>query len=84
MQTISRYSRLAGLALAVLFLWRDAVAEPDFDALEKSIVRIVKQTNQGIGAGTGFVINDQGYIATNVHVIAGSNRIIAMRKGNRR
>ncbi len=51
-----------------------AVAAPDFDALEKSVVRIVTQTS----AGTGFAINDQGYIATNVHVIANARSIQAI------
>ncbi len=55
-----------------------AVAAPDFDALEKSVVRIVRQTSQGPGAGTGFAINDQGYIATNVHVIANAHSIQAI------
>ena len=55
-----------------------ALAAPDFDALEKSVVRIVRQTSQGLGAGTGFAINDQGYIATNVHVIANAHSIQAI------
>ncbi len=41
-------------------------------------MRIVKQTNMGAGTGTGFVINDGGYIATNVHVIVGSRAIKAI------
>lgn len=61
--------------LAFLFFWVDAVAAPDFDTLEKSIVRIIAQTNEGASAGTGFVINERGHIATNVHVIAGGNQI---------
>ena len=64
--------------LLVLLLPCRAVAAPDFDALEKSVVRIVRQTDQGLGAGTGFAINDQGYIATNVHVIADANAIKAI------
>ena len=55
-----------------------AVAAPDFDALEKSVVRIVTQTSQGPGAGTGFAINGQGYIATNAHVIAHAHSIQAI------
>ena len=78
MQTICTHWRLAGLVLAFLFYRHDAVAAPDFVALEKSVVRIVTQTNQGISTGTGFVINDRGYIATNVHVIAGGNLIKAI------
>ena len=78
MQTIRKYWRVLSLVLAVLFPWRDAAAEPDFDALEKSVVRIVKQTNRGAGTGTGFVINNRGYIATNVHVISGGRIIKAI------
>ena len=66
------------LVVALLFCGRDAMAAPDFAALEKSVVRIVTQTNRGVGAGTGFVINDRGYIATNVHVIAGGRQIKAI------
>ena len=57
---------------------RHAVAAPDFDALEKSVVRLVRQTDQGLSAGTGFAINDQGHIATNVHVIADAHAIQAI------
>jgi hypothetical protein len=64
--------------LLALLLPCRAIAAPDFDALEKSVVRIVRQTDQGLGAGTGFAINDQGYIATNVHVIADANSIKAI------
>ena len=64
--------------LFVLLQPRHAVAAPDFDALEKSVVRIVRQTDQGLSAGTGFAINDQGHIATNVHVIADAHAIQAI------
>ena len=72
-------SRRWGLVFFLLALLPGrAVAAPDFDALEKSVVRIVTQTSQGLGAGTGFAINDQGYIATNVHVIANARSIQAI------
>ena len=66
------------LFLLALLLPGRAVAAPDFAALEKSVVRIVTQTSQGPGAGTGFAINDQGYIATNAHVIAHAHSIKAI------
>ena len=68
---------LAFFLLALLLPGR-AVAAPDFDALEKSVVRIVTQTSRGTGTGTGFSINDQGYIATNAHVIANARSIKAI------
>lgn len=61
--------------LFALLLPCRTVADQDFAALEKSVVRIVIQKSQGFGTGTGFAINDQGYIATNEHVIAGANSI---------
>ena len=72
------YLRFAILVVAVLCCGRDAIAEPDFAALEKSVVRIVTQTHRSVGAGTGFVINDRGYIATNAHVIAGGRQVKAI------
>ena len=50
------------------------LAAPDFAALEKSVVRIVAYMNDETGTGTGFVINDAGYIATNSHVIDNSKK----------
>lgn len=72
-----RRLRLAFLPLALLLPYR-AVAAPDFDALEKSVVRIVAQMDHGIVAGTGFAVNDEGYIATNAHVIANARSIKAI------
>ena len=69
---------MSRLSLLALLLPCHAVAAPDFDAIEKSVVRIVNQTSRGVGTGTGFSINDQGYIATNAHVIANANSIKAI------
>ena len=70
--------RGSAFSLLALLVPGRAVAAPDFDALEQSVVRIVTQTDQGVGAGTGFAVNDQGHIATNVHVIAGAHSIKAI------
>ena len=51
------------------------LAAPDFSALEKSVVRIVVYMNDETRTGTGFVINDAGYIATNSHVIDNGKKI---------
>lgn len=42
---------------------------------EGSVVRIVAQYDGGVGTGSGFVINDQGDILTNNHVIDGAKGI---------
>lgn len=73
-----RFRRWRLVFFLLLLQPRHAVAAPDFDALEKSVVRIVRQTDQGLSAGTGFAINDQGHIATNVHVIADAHAIQAI------
>ncbi|MGM9536739.1 MAG: S1C family serine protease [Candidatus Onthomonas sp.] len=42
-----------------------------YDAYSNSVVSIEVQTANGIGAGTGFVISDDGYILTCYHVVKG-------------
>ena len=55
----------------------DLIAE-----VEPAVVRILADTGDGIGTGTGFVLNARGDIATNYHVIAGA-RSLAVRHGAR-
>jgi putative serine protease PepD len=43
--------------------------------LKPSVVTIKGTTDQGTQAGTGIVINDNGEILTNAHVVAGTNSI---------
>ena len=74
MQRICNYWRLASLVLAFLLFSHDAVATLDTNVIEKSVVRIVTQS----ATGSGFVINDQGYIATNQHVIANARNIVVV------
>lgn len=54
----------------------DAGPAPDsVEVLEKSVVRIamigksVVDNSDEVGLGTGIVLNDQGYVATNFHVV---------------
>ncbi len=41
----------------------------DIEKVEKGVVRVRADFSQGYSIGTGFVVNAQGYIATNWHVI---------------
>lgn len=42
-----------------------------YDTYSNSVVSIEVQTSSGIGAGTGFVISEDGYILTCYHVVSG-------------
>ena len=75
MRKAVRSLRAVCLLIAFLLHGHDVLATPDFNRLKRSVVRILTETNQGIGTGTGFVINDRGFIATNLHVIDGGGRI---------
>jgi Trypsin-like peptidase domain len=48
---------------------------PDQNEIRESVVRIEVQTDKGTMQGTGFIVNDQGTIATNNHVINGAKAI---------
>ena len=80
MQNKLKHWRLVGLVLAFLLHGHDAAAAlvDTIDVIEKSVVRIVTETSQGTGTGSGFVINDSGYIATNYHVIANARNIVVV------
>ena len=70
-------SRLVGKYLFTLLLCgiNPLWAAPDFDVLGRSIVRVVSETEEGFGTGTGFVVNKDGYVVTNHHVIDGAMAI---------
>jgi Trypsin-like peptidase domain/FHA domain len=67
------------LALSMVAVAGSARAEFDIDKVKDSVVRIfVRKTHDGKTgrwSGTGFVINDQGYVATNYHVVEGAEKI---------
>ena len=53
-----------------------SVEDPDWQrvaaAVQGSVVAIVVQTQSGGGQGSGFVIDDSGFVLTNDHVVSGA------------
>lgn len=78
---LSRLPRLPQLIFSAVVLCALAAAgsaRADFDVaqVEPSVVRIVADLGGGeYSTGTGFVLNANGDVATNHHVIAGARRI---------
>jgi hypothetical protein len=56
--------------LTALLVSRPALAQQvDLDKLDESVVRVLVPVDKGYETGTGFVINDEGYVVTNRHVV---------------
>ncbi len=72
-ETIGRFL-IGGVALVGAALLVDAgpasAQAIDIEKVEQGVVRVRADFSQGYSMGTGFVINAQGYIATNWHVIS--------------
>jgi hypothetical protein len=47
----------------------------DNDEVRESVVRVEVDTGKVVKQGTGFILNDRGYVATNHHVIDGAKTI---------
>ena len=64
------------MALAAILVAGPATAQRfDAERLEKSVVRIVASDDfqRGYATGSGFILNDQGYIGTNWHVVTNTS-----------
>lgn len=53
-----------------------------FDEIRLGIVKIETPTLQGMNLGTGFIINDKGWVATNNHVIESATSQTRIRMAN--
>lgn len=53
------------------------------NVVKVNVLTVDKKGNIGRGHGTGFVINDDGYIVTNWHVVTGAVAIFVLRDGQR-
>ena len=59
---------------------RAILFDPDVLAAERSVLRILVESCEGLGAGTGWVGAD-GIVVTNAHVVAGSRTITVQPRG---
>ncbi len=48
-----------------------------------AVVQIIAETPQGSGTGSGFIIDKQGHIITNNHVVEGANRVFVVHSGTK-
>ena len=61
----------------VVFLFLSPVfAEIDVDVVSESIVRVrAYKNNKIVAEGSGFVVNAEGYVLTNAHLLSDANRL---------
>jgi S1-C subfamily serine protease len=63
---------------------QDAMSVPEVvDAVQSSVVEIITEGPQGSGTGSGFVIDEDGNIITNNHVVEGADRLTVVTGDNR-
>jgi len=62
--------------------WPSAAQKATVEQMESSVVRIQTTTSQGRGTGTGFVLDKQGHILTNDHVVNGGIEFSVLVKGD--
>jgi S1-C subfamily serine protease len=55
-----------------------ASAGDDFSGIIESSVKGVVTIRTDIGQGTGFIVNKEGYVVTNAHVVSGGNIVKAI------
>jgi S1-C subfamily serine protease len=85
--TVATVFSVACLIGVVLFLagGRLAFAGKTYEnhVVKVNVLTVDRKGNVGMGHGTGFVINDEGHIVTNWHVVNNAAAIFVLRDGQR-
>jgi putative serine protease PepD len=59
-------------------------SQNDLEAAAAAVMPSVVQVRTGRGSGSGFVLNDQGHVMTNHHVVAGASQVnLVLQNGTR-
>ena len=71
------------IVMVVATIANEQYACAEFDAviLDKGVVRVESRTSEGVGTGTGFVVNDDGIVITNQHVVEGGQEFYVYPSG---
>jgi S1-C subfamily serine protease len=56
-------------------LTSDQVLTSIYEQVNPGVVAIITTTSQGVGSGSGFVIDKEGHILTNYHVVEGATQV---------
>ena len=71
-------SSIVHFAMAWLLCASPVSAQIDVDVVSASIVRIrAYDNNKVVAEGSGFVVNEKGYILTNAHLLAKAEELTA-------
>jgi len=60
--------------ILILCISNFALAQFDVQKNEKSVVRVITKKSRGTSTGTGSILNSDGYISTNYHVVSGGKK----------
>src|SRR4051812_15058018 len=69
------------LVSAAMFVAAMDAADLPIERMEASTVRVFARLSDGVGTGSGFVVGDGSYVATNYHVVKGAQQLLVAGKG---